>query len=146
MHFCSLIKVVAVSLKKDLWLSIYLSDKYSYQTDRMRKLIGVFLGAHDYATLFHLVVNFLCTGQYDQNVCDGNDVSCLSCYVRLPSCIGLKDGAHPFPTRLWKPDYITCYKNRTMSLDKCKIGYFHPIENACKDYLKGRKFIDFVHR
>ena len=49
-------------------------------------------------------------GEYDQNLCPPGNTSCEVCPDRKPSCVGLPDGAQPFPTRLWMPDYVQCYK------------------------------------
>ena len=77
-------------------------------------------------------------GQYDQNLCNSTDPQCLKCPLRLPSCIGESDGNHAFPTKLWKSDYITCFKNRTVNISRCTDGYFHPNLNKCtKDVARG---------
>ena len=93
-------------------------------------------------TLRHLI-NL--AGQYDQNLCNQRDPQCLRCPLRLPSCIGESDGNHAFPTKLWKSDYITCYKNRTVNTSKCTDGYFHPNLHKCtKDVARGTAFIDIL--
>ncbi|XP_052252891.1 uncharacterized protein LOC127859481 isoform X4 [Dreissena polymorpha] len=70
--------------------------------------------------------------EYEQNLCPPNNASCEHCPLRLPSCIGLSDGAQPFPTRLWLADYIQCYRNRTVAITKCRQGtIFDPIQQAC---------------
>ena len=70
-------------------------------------------------------------GEYNQNICNSSATSCVACLMRLPSCRGLNDGSHPFPTKLWKPDFINCYKNRTLNITKCLDGYFHPKQLRC---------------
>ncbi|KAL3884669.1 hypothetical protein ACJMK2_024787, partial [Sinanodonta woodiana] len=71
--------------------------------------------------------------QYDQNLCHSTNSSCLPCPERLPSCIGLPDGANRFVGREWKSEYVTCYMNRTMEISQCSKGeYFHPKERKCK--------------
>ena len=79
-----------------------------------------------------LILHFLFVGQYDQNVCNSTESNCTKCPLRLPSCIGQTDGTHAFPSRMWKADYITCYKNRTVNVTRCSTGYFHPDFNKCK--------------
>ena len=69
-----------------------------------------------------------------QNLCDKSNTTCERCPSRLPTCVGQPDGDHTFPTRMWKPDYITCNKNRTILPTKtCPTGYFHPIKEMCID-------------
>ena len=80
---------------------------------------------------YHWPIVLVFLGQYKQNLFNKTDPTCEKCPRRLPSCVGLADGKHAYPTRLWKPDYITCYKNRTMNISKCKDGYFHPKSNNC---------------
>lgn len=81
---------------------------------------------------------YIILGQYDKNQCSHSDTYCIKCPLRLPSCIGLQDGNNTFPTRLWKPDYIKCYKNRTLDIRKCADGYFHPnVKNCLKDVQRG---------
>lgn len=75
-------------------------------------------------------------GQYSQYrvTCSPSDPFCVPCQDKLPSCVGLPDGDHPFPSRLWKPDYITCYQNRTiLPTKKCPKGYFHPLYENCTE-------------
>ncbi|WAR05418.1 hypothetical protein MAR_020787 [Mya arenaria] len=73
-----------------------------------------------------------CQREYDQNLCPAGNSTCEKCLVRLPSCVGLRDGAQPFPTRLWLADYVECYKNRTVSVTKCVQGtIFDPTQQAC---------------
>ena len=79
-----------------------------------------------------LILHLLFVGQYDQNVCNSTKSNCTKCPLRLPSCIGQTDGTHAFPSRMWKADYITCYKNRTVNVTRCSTGYFHPDFNKCK--------------
>ena len=85
-------------------------------------------------------IRLLYSGQYDQNLCNKTDISCEKCPRRLPSCIGLSDGKHAYPTRLWKPDYIVCYKNRTVKISRCMDGYFHPNLNYCSKDVARSKF------
>ena len=76
-------------------------------------------------------------GEYQQNLCQKGAPSCQPCPVRLPSCIGLQDGPNPHPSQLWNAQFITCYKNRTVQIDKCADGeYFHPRERTCKKDVK----------
>lgn len=75
-----------------------------------------------------------------QNLCQQSDPACIRCPNRLPSCIGKSNGNHAFPTRMWKPNYITCYKNRTINVTRCTHGYFHPINENCTKEVSKRKF------
>ena len=45
--------------------------------------------------------------------------------------MGLPDGLNTFPGKLWKADYIKCYKNRTIDVKACTDGYFHPVQKNC---------------
>ena len=81
-----------------------------------------------------------CTGQYYQNnkACSPSDLTCVAC--DLPSCLSLPDGDHDYPSRLWKPDYITCDHNRTiLPTSKCTQGYFHPLYENCTDDIADSK-------
>lgn len=78
----------------------------------------------------------LFSGEYDQNICDSTTKNCTNCVLRLPSCIGSTDGPNPFPTRLWKKDYISCLLNRTMVISKCQEPqYFNPKLSKCMDHV-----------
>nr|XP_022322146.1 uncharacterized protein LOC111123822 isoform X3 [Crassostrea virginica] len=75
--------------------------------------------------------------EYQQNLCQKGAPFCQPCPVRLPSCIGLQDGPNPHPSQLWNAQFIMCYKNRTVQIDKCADGeYFHPRERTCKKDVK----------
>ncbi|KAJ8316009.1 hypothetical protein KUTeg_006023 [Tegillarca granosa] len=82
-------------------------------------------------------------GEYIANLCDPNDQGCIECPKRLPSCIGKSDGNHGFPGRLWRPDFITCYKNRTINITKCPSGYFNPINKKCQSKISHDTAPDF---
>ena len=73
------------------------------------------------------------SGEYSQNICPKSDPACEPCQDKFPSCIGLQDGDHAFPTHLWGSDYVTCDRNRTViPAKKCPGGgYFHPIQGLC---------------
>ena len=71
------------------------------------------------------------TGEYDQNLCNETDPTCVKCSLRYPSCVGLADGNQTFPERVGKPDYITCFSNRTVAISKCVDGYFDPVSKKC---------------
>ena len=72
------------------------------------------------------------SGEYDQNICSPGNSFCAPCKERLPSCIGNPDGAHAFTGLEWTDNYITCYKNRTVGIDKCPTAsYFDPRNNGC---------------
>lgn len=82
---------------------------------------------------------FVFSGEYLQNRCNITDPNCPPCPKRLPSCVGHPDGANPFPNKLWKADYITCYKNRTLNVTHCSHGYFNLRTGKCEDDVpKGR--------
>ena len=83
------------------------------------------------------------TGEYVQNQCNGTDPSC-NCPKRLPSCIGKPDGNQEFPGKRAEPDYITCFKNRTMKITKCEPGkFFDPRSKICKQ-IRGRKLTFYI--
>ncbi|VDI54945.1 Hypothetical predicted protein, partial [Mytilus galloprovincialis] len=69
--------------------------------------------------------------EYEQNLCKPNDANCKPCSSRLPSCVGLPDGVNYFPGKLWTDSYIRCFRNRTISVEKCPDGYFHPRQHLC---------------
>ena len=70
------------------------------------------------------------SGEYSQNQCAVGDPLCDPCPERLPSCIGKTDGAKPFTGREWTDNYMECYKNRTMALNKCPTGSVFDIYEA----------------
>ena len=72
-------------------------------------------------------------GEYQQNLCDPSNNTCVPCKNRLPSCVSLPDGRNAIQWLLWKQDYAICYKNRTMAMDKCKTRFFHPTQRKCVD-------------
>ena len=85
---------------------------------------------HDIA-LYTWAETFI-SGEYDQNICSPGNSSCVPCKERLPSCIGKPDGAHAFTGLEWTDNYITCFKNRTVGIDKCPTAsYFDPRNNGC---------------
>lgn len=74
---------------------------------------------------------FMPVGEYEQNLCKPGDTKCIPCSSRLPSCVGLPDGVNYFPGKLWTDSFIRCYRNRTVSVEKCSEGYFHPRKHLC---------------
>jgi len=95
---------------------------------------------HIFTLLFPL------SGEYMQNLCNANDPSCTRCPDRLPSCVGVPDGDVGFPGRLWKPDYVTCYKNRTVLPTKtCTGGYFHPVLHVCTQDVNKSKIYRYTY-
>ena len=90
----------------------------------------------------HIDVNdYFVIGEYQQNICDKNDKSCVPCSKRLPSCIGLPRGDNPIPWKLWGKEYSVCYKNRTMDMKNCTKKYFHPVQRKCMDKVDNCKFV-----
>lgn len=87
----------------------------------------------------HKIFNFF-PGEYTQNICHRNSSLCAPCPERLPSCISKSDGAHAFTGREWTNNYITCYRNRTVGIDKCPVGtLFNPNQNGCISKLNSSK-------
>ncbi|XP_062578131.1 uncharacterized protein LOC134240032, partial [Saccostrea cucullata] len=85
---------------------------------------------------------------YLQNACAVGDANCQPCPKRLPSCIGLPNGPNPHPYHLWGFSFITCFKNRTLYVDRCADGkFFHPREKSCQQAVKTVDVPDycFVH-
>ncbi|KAH9498487.1 hypothetical protein Btru_007639 [Bulinus truncatus] len=74
------------------------------------------------------------TCSYVKNWCIG---MCQSCTYRFQSCLGLCDGPHEHPTRLWTPYYIQCDTQRTINVSFCPphlsggSGFFSPVSKAC---------------
>ena len=74
------------------------------------------------------------TGEYQQNLCNPNTPGCIPCPQRLFSCVGSPNGANGIEGNSWVPDYIECYKNRTMGTKKCggqKV--FDPLKRECAE-------------
>lgn len=88
--------------------------------------------ANDFACIFKyfLSISYV-SGEYEQNLCKPNDVNCIPCNSRLPSCVGLPDGVNYYPGKLWTDSYVKCFRNRTISVEKCPSGYFHPRKHLC---------------
>lgn len=85
----------------------------------------------DYNHLF-----FLYSGDYQNNICSRNDLTCTPCPERLPSCEGNQDGANAFPGKLWSHDYITCLRNRTIRVTSCPQGqFFNPDTRQCTNQI-----------
>lgn len=90
---------------------------------------------------------FACTGEYIVNREPSSSLqrSTVPCPERLPSCIGLPDGKQEFPNRRWWADYIVCYHNRTLEINKCADGYFNPYLRICVRWIPLSKlFFSFV--
>lgn len=81
------------------------------------------------------LVTFFTLGDYLKNLCTSGDPACVPCTSRLPSCDGLPDGNQPYPGREWQADYVNCYKNRTVSVQRCSRGFFHPQQKHCVDQI-----------
>lgn len=93
--------------------------------------------------VLHLINCF--TGQYEQNLCKSSDNNCQLCPNRLPPCIGIDDGEHEFPNRLWQRDFIICYKNRTISITECEDGfYFNPRTKRCQKAVEMSKYFTLL--
>ncbi|XP_062614312.1 uncharacterized protein LOC134276046 [Saccostrea cucullata] len=58
--------------------------------------------------------------EYKQNACRLNYSDCIPCLERLPSCVGVPDGPHAYPNRIWTYWYILCDRNRTIEIRKCQ--------------------------
>ena len=56
--------------------------------------------------------------------------TCTPCPERLPSCVGLPDGRHSYPGRMWQSYFIVCYKHRT-TVERCVKGIFNPVTLQC---------------
>ncbi|KAJ8316010.1 hypothetical protein KUTeg_006024 [Tegillarca granosa] len=83
---------------------------------------------------------------FTSNACDPNNNTCEPCPQRLPSCVGQADGQIEFPTKLWKRDYIQCFLNRTMTIEKCLINeYFNPRLKQCMDHVDTVDVPDYCH-
>lgn len=76
------------------------------------------------------------SGEYFQSQCIG--VGCDRCELTHPSCVGLPDGANPYPNRPISPDYILCDDDRTISTEHCNTGLFDPGTRSCNSF--SRKF------
>lgn len=90
--------------------------------------------------VFHKIVIYIILGEYQQNLCNNSDPTCVPCPSRLPSCKGKPDGLNPFPNQLWNPPYIECFKNRTIDIKKCSTGYFNPRMRKCMEPVEKGKF------
>lgn len=111
--------------------------KYSLLSER-------FLNDNCSEFIYYAICYLYYSGDYTQNLCRKGDGTCPPCPKRLPSCVGVPDGDQPFTGRLWKPQFITCFLNRTILLQQCTNGYFHPIKKQCLiDVPKGNVYFNF---
>lgn len=69
---------------------------------------------------------------YQQNICLEGDTFCKPCPERFPSCIGLPNGINPNPNSPWSSEYIRCFHNRTVAVEKCSSGYFNSRTRQCE--------------
>ncbi|XP_059153176.1 uncharacterized protein LOC131938947 [Physella acuta] len=61
---------------------------------------------------------------------------CQPCEATYPSCVGVADGYHEYPLKLWSRYYTNCYYNRTEFLTCPTLpsglpGYFSPLKKTC---------------
>ena len=85
------------------------------------------------------------SGEYKQNLCSNSDPNCIPCPQRLPSCVGVPNGDVGFTGKLWKPDYVTCYTDRTVIPTKtCSQGYFHPTLKMCTQNVNKSKYLVYI--
>lgn len=83
--------------------------------------------------LMHIHMSFIfVSGQFLQNQCNAGGPNCTPCPERLPSCSGLQDGNNPFPDRPMSGDYIRCFRERTISIEKCTNSVFDPLTRSCR--------------
>ena len=76
------------------------------------------------------------SGDYTQNQCTSS-FNCQPCPDRLPSCVGLPDGANGVPRHQWASDYVICLKNRTMNISRCSSPQiFDPISRKCVQFVE----------
>ncbi|KAK3583069.1 hypothetical protein CHS0354_004014 [Potamilus streckersoni] len=68
---------------------------------------------------------------YANNLCSPSATSCRPCQSRLPSCVGLPDGEHAYPGAYRNNQYVTCYRNRSISIFECSGGYFNAEYKQC---------------
>ncbi|CAL1529540.1 unnamed protein product [Lymnaea stagnalis] len=65
-----------------------------------------------------------------------SEAHCEKCSSVFPSCVGLADGLHPNPDKLWTPLYVSCAAERQESLT-CgtpvvgTLAFFSPVKNQC---------------
>lgn len=88
-------------------------------------------------------LGFLFPGDYTQNHCNHSNSLCKPCSTRFHSCVGLPDGDNAMPNGQWIPEYISCYKNRTMETKHCKHGNFDPVTMACTSKIDHSKYMLF---
>ncbi|XP_061184903.1 uncharacterized protein LOC133192909 isoform X1 [Saccostrea echinata] len=65
-----------------------------------------------------------------QRFCEG-PMCALPCDERSPSCEGMRDGNNTFIGRELSPFYITCFKERTISVGICRYGVYDPNLRIC---------------
>lgn len=90
---------------------------------------------YDLAICFSIWFNDF-QGEYEANICDPKNSSCLPCPARLPSCKGLPDGMNSLSNKQWTATFIVCVQNRTLDINKCKTGYFNPRTRKCMEHVE----------
>ncbi|XP_065924132.1 uncharacterized protein [Magallana gigas] len=65
-----------------------------------------------------------------QRNCNG-PMCALPCEERSPSCEGMRDGNNTFIGRELSPFYISCFKERTLSVGICRYGVYDPNLRFC---------------
>ena len=93
-----------------------------------------------------LIVRITCfplfdSGEYFQTRCRKGDPSCTPCEERLPSCIGLPEGANAFPNRRNSEFYVKCLQNRTVAVEVCQVSLFDETTRACSNNIDTSKCV-----
>lgn len=85
------------------------------------------------------------SGEYYQTRCRRGDPTCTPCEERLPSCIGLPDGANAFPNRPNSEYYVKCFQNRTVAVEVCQVSLFDEATRACSNNIDPSKYKNNDH-
>ena len=84
-------------------------------------------------------IKVIISGQYYQTRCRKGDPQCTPCEERLPSCIGMPDGANGFPSRRNSEYYVKCFMNRTVAVEVCQVSLFDEATRACSNKINPGK-------
>lgn len=111
---------VKADLSRKLHVSLYLNEIKK----KITQIISLFFEKKS-RLCFHL-------GQYlnSQRNCNG-PMCALPCEERSPSCEGMRDGNNTFIGRELSPFYISCFKERTLSVGICRYGVYDPNLRFC---------------
>lgn len=71
-------------------------------------------------------------GEYVENQCFDGPAQCEPCELNYPSCVGKLDGSNEYPGRVGSQYYIVCYRERTVAIVTCTLGFYNHNTRSCE--------------